>query len=492
MAAITESQQKNLIRKCQSDIVFFVNTFVVDPYNKAVGTNYFITKQQKDGLKAVQKLVKDKREGKRREVLGVSIMSGKGTGKDAMAVWTILWFMFVFPSPKVPCISVSSDQLDKVLWSEMSKWLSQSLVKDFFVLQADKLFRKDIPDDQRGKEWFAFKKAANPKMAPNEQVETLQGLHADYMLEVVDEGSGILDPVFETLENNMTGKCNLILLIFNPMHTKGYAVETQQGKQDDWVCLNWNSEDSEIVDQSRILRVAKRYGKDSNTYRMNILGLPPLFDEETLINWDWVMSAIDRGIEVPPDLPLVGSLDCGAGGDSSIIANRRGNKISPFKRYKTADSTELTNWAGVHIDTDQPDCFRVDTIGIGWAVEGALREKKGNLVEAADVRRNADEPERFANKRAEMYWTVRELFEKGIIDIPDDSNLKDQIAATRYDFDYKGRIKIIEKKKIKAELGYSPDEFDALCLLYYYPDVMTSRKHEFVKQKPTRVGWMSA
>ena len=172
MAESAQSQEKKakaLLKRCREDILFFVNNFIIGPYNEATGKNVFITRQQEEGLKAVQDLVNDKREGKRRGVLGVSIMSGKGTGKDAMSSWVILWFMFVFPNPKVPCISVSSDQLDKVLWSEISLWLSSSdpLIKENFVLQSDKLFRKDVPADKRGKEWFAFKKAANPKMAPN-------------------------------------------------------------------------------------------------------------------------------------------------------------------------------------------------------------------------------------------------------------------------------------------------------------------------------------
>ena len=491
MTQPTQSQQENLLKKCRGDIIFFVDEFIMNPYNADTGSNYFITKQQKEGLKAVQDLVNDKREGRRRDVLGVSIMAGKGVGKDAVASWIILWFMFCFPFPKIPCISVSSDQLDKVLWSEISLWLSHSAIKEYFVLQTDKLLRKDVDDSVRGKEWFAFKKAANPKMAPNEQVETLQGLHAKYMLQVVDEGSGILDPVFSTLENNMTGECNLMFLIFNPMHVKGYAIETQQGKRDDWVTLQWSAEDSEIVNQERIKKLEYRYGRESNTFRMNVLGLPPLFDESTLINWDWVMTAIERGITTSPDAALLMAVDCGAGGDNSIIAKRRGNKIYPFKRLKTSDSIELANWVGADIDLEKPDCVRVDTIGVGWAVEGVLRDKKGGIVEAADVRRQADDPTRFCNKRAEMYWRVRELFEKGLISIPDDPNLKDQIAATRYKFDNKGHTQIIDKKDIKAEIGQSPDEFDAMCLLFYYEDRMTSKKTNFVKMGSKLKGsWM--
>jgi len=479
----------DLIEKSRNDIEWFVEALILRPYNEKTGGNAFITGQQRDGLRAISRLVHDKIKGERREVLGVSIMSGKGTGKDALAAWAILWFMWSFPFPKIPCVSVTAEQLDKVLWSEISKWLSSSSIKDYFVLQSDKLYRVDVDDTERGKRWMAFKKAANPKLAPNEQVESLQGIHEVYMMQLVDEGSGILEPVFRALENNMTDICNFILLIFNPMHVKGYAVETQE--HEDWVALRWNAEDSELVNQDRIKKLEKRYGKESNTYRMNVLGLPPVFDESTLINYDWVANAIDKGMIVEKEEPLVMAIDCGAGGDSSIIAMRRGNKVLPFKRKKTNDSTELSNWAGNIIDIEKPDVVRVDTIGIGWAVEGVLREKKGGIVEAADVRRLSDEPQRFYNKRAEMYWRVRDLFEKGVIEIPDDADLKDQIAATRYKTDNRrGLIQIAEKTEIKAELGKSPDEFDALAMLYYNKHV--SKKSSIFLNYITKRNWMSA
>ena len=156
METITQERKEKLIRFFRDDIISFVNECIIEPYNKAVGTNYFITRQQKEGLLAVADLVKDKIKGKRLDILGVSIMSGKGTGKDAVTSWAMIWFMFCFPFPKIPCVSVSGDQLNKVLWSELSKWLSHSAVKEFFVLQNDKLFRKDVEENVRGKRWFAF------------------------------------------------------------------------------------------------------------------------------------------------------------------------------------------------------------------------------------------------------------------------------------------------------------------------------------------------
>jgi hypothetical protein len=186
---------EQFVTKIRQDIEFFVESCIIEPYNKATGSNLFITNQQREALKAINKLVLGKEQGKAKDILGVSVMAGKGNGKDALTSWVILWFMF-FPWPKIPCVSVSADQLSKVLWSEIGKWLTHSIIKDYFVLQNDKLYFKDVPDNVRGKRWFAFPKAANPKKSLDEQVETLQGIHEDYLMEVVDEGSGVEDSVY--------------------------------------------------------------------------------------------------------------------------------------------------------------------------------------------------------------------------------------------------------------------------------------------------------
>ncbi|KKK71067.1 hypothetical protein LCGC14_2917640, partial [marine sediment metagenome] len=78
------------------------------------------------------------------------------------------------------------------------------------------------------------------------------------------------------------------------------------------------------------------------------------------------------------------------------------------------------------------------------------------------------------NKRAEMYWRLREQFERGTISLPDDPDLQDQLGAMRCEF-VKSKVKIVDKKKIMHEIGHSPDEAEALALTYFYPDTMASK-----------------
>jgi replicative DNA helicase len=73
-----QQEYYKLVSKCRNDILFFVNNLIIEPYNVATGANYFITTQQKQGLTALRDLVLDKIAGKRHDVLGISIMSGRG------------------------------------------------------------------------------------------------------------------------------------------------------------------------------------------------------------------------------------------------------------------------------------------------------------------------------------------------------------------------------------------------------------------------------
>lgn len=454
-------------------------------------TDTGLTRQQEQGFRELGKLINakmklsqglelSKEEKEYAHKIGLSIMSGHGTGKDFFSAMAVLYFLDVFPFPKVLCTANTQKQLQNVLWSEISKVMSLSrdagvddktpYFRVLFEQQAEKLFYREF----KGREWFAEAVTINVKGSQEEQAESLGGRHEDFTLFLIDEAAGVPDAVFKPIEGGLTGKINIVIMIYNPTKRKSFAVRSQYEDSSHWITLRWNSEESEIVSKNQIEIMRDKYENDSNTYRIRVLGLPPITDEQTLIPWEWIEDAVDREIDIPINAPVIKGLDCGGGGDKSIIATRKGLKVFSFKKNNSPDSVVLANWAGNNIDAEQPDVFRVDTIGIGWAVEGMLREKKGGIIEAADSRRTADNSDKFINKRAEMYWNLRTAFERSVISIPDDEELKNQLGAMKTELDNRGRIKILDKKIIKKELGHSPDEADALALTFFYPDSLAS------------------
>lgn len=453
--------------------------------------DYTPTTQQREAFAELGKLINAKLKAAKKDAelteeekeyarkIGVSIMSGQGTGKDCWASIVILFFLYCFGNCKIPCTAPTGHQLKDVLWAEVSKWIRKSrkldpknpgsptILEHLFQWQSERIFLKE----KKGKEWFAVARTVNTKGSADEQAETLAGFHEDYMLFVIDEASGVPDPVFKPIEGTLTGKLNIVLMIFNPTRSKGVAVESQYGDRDRWIPLRWNSEESEIVSREHIENMAAKYGRDSSPYRIRVLGLPPLADTDTLIPWDWIMDAVDRDIQPLEDDPVMKGVDVGAGGDKSVIATRQGGRITKLKRINTKDTMELVGWVTNEMDADNAQAAFIDVIGIGKGVYDRLREN-GKRAFAVDVRRTPRDPERFLKMRDEIWWTLREQFEKGIISIPDDKDLVDQLGSIKYKPDSQGRIKVEGKEEMRKRGLHSPDEADSVCLTFAMNDNM--------------------
>lgn len=442
-----------------------------------------ITSQQVQACKELSFLINSKikfadgeklteREAEYARKIGISVMSGQGTGKDAWLAWTILWFMSCFPWPKIGATAPTQHQLKDVLWSEIGKWMNRRrpdgnfyfLLRDLFVLQSDRLYLKEA----EGKRWFAVARTTNAKGSADEQAETLAGLHEDFLMLAVDEASGVADPVYRPFEGTMTGKCNFGVVIFNPTRSTGYAVQTHMRDRSRWICLRWNAEESEIVTKDSIEDKVKRYGRDSNFYRIRVLGLPPTLEEDILIPWDWVIESVDRDV-VPLDTDqLIFSIDVGAGGDDTALMRRIGPKIQPYEVSNLAESEMLTNWLVRRILSDEPRFVFIDSIGVGWGVAGNLRSRVKCPVIDVNVSEVASQDDRFVRLRDELWWKLREEFEARTISLPDDPMLIGELTAIHYEpHRLDSKIKIESKKELKKRID-SPNRADALMMSEYF------------------------
>jgi hypothetical protein len=448
--------------------------------------------QQERGLEEYRKLVTAKirkfaghklteEEARYAGKTGLSIRSGTGTGKDMLAAIITLHFLTCFHSPKIPCIAPTKAQLKDVLWSEIHKWLtgvpsvpdSIPLInlpgQEIFEIQDQRVILKE----KKGKEHFAVARTATVKASPEAQAQTLQGYHADNMLIIADEASGVSEAVFDPIMGTLTGaECNLMLVIFNPIHRMGFAADSQTKDRENWVCLHWNSEESENVSSDQIERMARKYGKESNAYRTRVLGEFPIDDPDVLIPWNWVMDAVDRDFKVGANEPYFLCVDVGAGGDESIILHIQGGRVVKIEEYNTKDTMELTGHVVRAMEECEADAIYVDVIGLGNGVYNRLREFRYKVY-SVDVRRTARNERKFRKVRDELWWKLREDFENGTISIPNDDRLINELSIIKYEpTESDGKIVIESKKSLRKRLpnGASPNRADAL-MLYKYANV---------------------
>lgn len=140
----------------------------------------------------------------------VAIKSGQGVGKTGMEAVALLWFLCCYPYPRIVATAPTKQQLHDVLWSEVSKWMSKSpLLSD--ILKWTKTYIYMVGNEKR---WFAVARTAT-------KPENMQGFHEDNMLFIVDEASGVADPIMEAILGTLSGANNKLLMCGNPTRTSG-------------------------------------------------------------------------------------------------------------------------------------------------------------------------------------------------------------------------------------------------------------------------------
>nr|WP_318627214.1 hypothetical protein [Paenibacillus polymyxa] len=98
----------------------------------------------------------------------VSVRSGQEVGKTALEAAISLWFLCCFPFPRVVCTAPTRQQLNDVLWAEISKWQSQSpILKRILKWTKTKIYMNNYEE-----RWFATARTAT-------KPENMQGFHEE-------------------------------------------------------------------------------------------------------------------------------------------------------------------------------------------------------------------------------------------------------------------------------------------------------------------------
>src|SRR5262249_50176339 len=75
-------------------------------------------------------------------------------------------------------------------------------------------------------------------------------------------------------------------------------------------------------------------------------------------------------------------------------------------------------------------------------------------------------PDQFVNRKAELYWDLRERFEKGEIAGLKDEHAIAQLAAIRYSYSSRGQLLIESKEDARRRGIKSPDRAEAIMLAF--------------------------
>jgi hypothetical protein len=393
-----------------------------------------------------------------------AVRSGHGVGKTHTAADAVLWFLYCFPESRVITTATTFSQVRDLLWREINNLHGKAQ----FPLGGQLLQTRIELEDGR----FAVGLSAKP-----ENKESFQGHHAQHILLVFDEASGVPEPIYEAGEGYMTTAGAKQLLIGNPTRTQGTFFDAFNSRLDEYNQIHISALDSpaftgEKVPEDVAARLVspewveeRRKWQGTPLWDIRVAGEFPEEDDDTVFPMSLLRACME--LELPgTDKGQYGCDIAREGDDRSVIARCRGGVIRTVKVLPKQDTMQTTGAIAqlLRMRGDVPGM--IDADGLGAGPFDRLREQ-GLPVSEFRAGHKAIEADRFVNRKAEMFWSLRERMEDGEIDLPpegEDDDMIAQLGSLRYFIDSRGRIGIESKQDMKKRGLPSPDHADAAAM----------------------------
>ena len=412
----------------------------------------------------------------------VAIKSGQGVGKTGLEAVALLWFLCSYPYPRIVATAPTKQQLHDVLWSEVSKWMSRSpLLTE--ILKWTKTYIYMVGNEKR---WFAVARTAT-------KPENMQGFHEDNMLFIVDEASGVADPIMEAILGTLSGENNKLLMCGNPTRTSGTFFDAFNSDRAIYKCHTVSSADSPRTNKENIESLIRKYGRNSNVVLVRVFGEFPNQEDDVFIS----LSLIEHSLMIDEEIinPLQGisfGVDVARYGNDEtvIVLNASGKVTLPIMFRGQSLMTTVGKIVQLYrqVIAEYPDYkgkiyVNIDDTGLGGGVTDRLAEIKqeerlGRMV-IVPINAAGKVPDdviwdgtvkagdTYENLTTYLWGTVRDLLTTESLILPNDNDLVAQLSCRKYRLTSRGKIVLESKYDMKKRGIESPDRADAVALSCY-------------------------
>lgn len=387
---------------------------------------------------------------------------------NAGAILTFAWLHGWGPGSRVFTLAPSYRQVDLNLWGEIPKMFRDAPIPLGGEMMQTTQYRLD-------KDWYALGFST-------QEPEHVHGIHGEHDLLLIDDAHAVEEEMYEEIENMMAGGQTHMVLLYNSHRVSGTTFDCRGRDRKRWNNIKisyWDTPNGKadavvipgMLKPETVKAWIEKYGKTSNFVKVKVDAESPTQAADSLFPMDWIQAAIDRKVPVGGKKWI--GVDCAwQGDDSSVICPMEGRQVKPLEKYHGTDPMELADLSDAYLTQEGTEGM-FDTIGIGAGVF-SREQQRGRNVHAFVASESASgdwegkpASEHFANIRAQAAWTLRTRLDpknQEAIALPKDEELQAQLSAITYKINTAGKIQLQAKDSMKKELGYSPDEFDALSM----------------------------
>ena len=419
----------------------------------------------------------------------IALKACANPGKTALLAWLIWQFLATRVHPRIKATAITGTNLQDNLWAELSKWQARSpFLRAAFTWSKTSVVANDHPST-----WWAAAATWNRSASPEEQGQTLSGLHAPNCMAVIDEAGGVPNEVLNAAESvlaNATPGHDVKLIISgNPTHLTGPLFDACTSRRASYDLVAEITGDPDRADRAPRVNVEwaremiRDWGRDHPLVRARVLGLFPLHGTDALVGLDAIEDAYGRtedleGAPLQRGLKTLGVDVARSGTDQNVVRPRDGQFALEAQRWPGKDIVETSHRVDRIARDFGAEEVRVDDIGVGGGVTDTMSRIEDRRyrvipvnVASAPTRADQNGDPLYRNLRAQFGMEVAELFRQRAIGL-DESDRSGPLAVEatdlRYSFAAGGKVFQVEDKDQfrRRHKGKSPDDWDALVLAF--------------------------
>jgi hypothetical protein len=404
-----------------------------------------------------------------------AVRSAHSTGKSHIAARAIAHWIASHPIDEVFVVSTapSANQVRGILWRYLKQIQRKAGLPGYIT-------ESEVPEWKIDGALVAWGRKPADLTSPEEAATVFQGMHAKYILVVLDEACGIPEWLWTAVMTLATQPTNRVLAIGNPDNPSSHFEKVCRPSSD-WHKIKISAFDTpaftgevvpeEVLDAlvgpEWVAEAAKAWGEHSPTYISKVEAEFPMSSDDNLISMEWILAAAERDFsgEAIADYGKYSLDPAREGNDEAVYSYTRAGMFRIVRSQRGIQNTmKLVGWMSNDYRRHPRAKFIVDADGLGGPIFDRAREL-GLPISPFYNGRRAFNPRKFVNRRSEQWWAVRELFEAGLFDIdPEDEELQAQLGSIKWEMDSAGRIKVETKKEMKKRGLPSPDRGDSLMM----------------------------
>ena len=401
------------------------------------------------------------------------------------------WWVCTKPRGKVVLSSTVGEQLQNILWPEVTRLYREAKVHLSGSLSANHRGGWKADD---GRAMIALK-------SEDAKPEAFAGISSPNLLYLIDESSGFPNALLEAAWGNCASN-GTIAAFSNPTRTSGWFYDAFHQQRASWLPLHIDSRESpNITGERDVPGLARRewvdetiaaFGADSPTVAVRIAGQFPKEGDCVVVSLGLLDAALKRPASEAADGPLRLGLDVGrTGDDPSVLAPIRGSRGLPCRETRGREGDEVAGWVLAQLDDlkragaikagEVPEC-RIDVIGVGASVYDHLKHSDRLVAIPVNVSTLPMDREKYATTRDELWFSGAAWLREGGT-LPDDREEHGELTAARYTFDHRGRYVVESKDDMKRRLKRSPNKADARNLAAYRGGPLPKRAPSYAEAR---------